>query len=135
MSKKTKYLSCGCCIDLTYEFTDNGKGSQYRFGDDDDVPYKKARRKRKKRPAYNLWDENCKKHIYVWVKEIHPPKMWVRGKTPGWGRWVILPGDPNIRYKKKCAGCGKIKRYSWSYVPDEQDIYETVTMDVYGNIT
>jgi hypothetical protein len=128
MSKK-KWARCGCCIDWAYEFNEKAKGSQYRFGDDDDVPYKKPNRKKKKAKPHS-WFSDCH-HVYVWVKEIHPYRKWVPGKTPGFGKFVTT-GEEYVRYMHRCIGCNLIKRHSWSYVPPEDQIYQTVRMDAYG---
>ena len=131
MSKK-KWASCGCCIDWKYEFNERAKGSQYRFGDDDDAPYK--RRKKKKKEKKNYWFSGCS-HVYVWVKEIRPNRKWVPSTNSpfGWGKWVEIPGKPDVTYRHRCIGCGLIKRHSWSYEPPECDVYQTIYLDAYGN--
>lgn len=130
-NRKVKYYPCGCC-EYTYRDVEMAKGSHYEIGDDDDVPYKRRKKKEKIKKGY--WDDDCK-HVYVWLKEIHPRRKWVPGKTMGFGKYVVIPdAEPYIYYRHRCIGCNKPKRHSWSYVPPEQDIYQTVTVDAYGNL-
>jgi hypothetical protein len=94
--KGRKMLACGCCWDVTYDFHQNAKGSQYRFGDDDDVRYKKPSRRGKK----------CKKskdgkHEFITVYTTY-------GYRSAWSE-----SDKRFKWsygevtKYKCFHCGK----------------------------
>lgn len=146
MSKKTKYLRCGCCIDHTYEFSDNAKGGTYMFGDDDDVPYRKPggrkkRRGRYYRPAAPSCTE-AKNHLFVWVKIMR--QNYREESTYMWGyssfRRFAEPGEHVEKYDLKCVGCHYIKKTVYPNrrwggpVPAEYEIYEVRHLDKYGRI-
>jgi hypothetical protein len=95
-SKNSKYLSCGCCIDYSYTFNDNAKGSHYKFGDDDEPRYKKQSRRGKK----------CKKsadgkHSY---NTVYTTYGYRRAWNETQKKFVWSYGEVT---KYKCSNCGK----------------------------
>jgi hypothetical protein len=145
MSNKMKYLSCGCCIDLTYKFDGNAKGGTYMFGDDDDVLYKKSRSKKRRdryQPTHAPRCTEAKNHVFVWVKFMQ--QNYREEQSFIWSRMmnrrIAEPGEFVNRYEFRCIGCGYVKKTAYpnrrwgNPVPTEYEVYETRHLDKYNNI-
>ena len=136
------WYECGCCP-LTYNDVEIAKGSHYEIGDDDDMPYKRRKKKARepKTKPHNKCGEN-KNHLFVWVKYMH--QNYREEKSLFMWKYLLHvryaePGEFVSHYEFRCVGCGAIRKTAYpgrrcgNPVPHERDIYEVRHRDKYGN--
>ena len=144
MSNKTKYFKCGCCIDHTYNSGGNAKGSHYEVGDDEDVPYKRRKKKEKTKKVkpYNQCKDS-KNHLFVWVK-VMQQNYREESNLFMWKYMLRVryaePGEFVRCYESRCVGCGLVRKVAYpnrrwgNAVPAEYEVYETRRLDKYNNL-